>query len=186
MDELTVRVLEEDDWRDYREVRLASLEDSPQAFAATYAEEATRPEQYWRDCVASADRVLVESDGVALGIATVDVAQDRPESGDLFDVWVTPAARNTGVAWRLVETAAAQAVHHGCTNLYYWVSTENGRAVAFASNAGFRVTSERRTTQAPNREFGDQEIALVLPLGDDPGAVPTSAPSELAPKAGPR
>jgi hypothetical protein len=40
-----VRVLHEDDWPDYRDVRLAALQESPQAFLATYAEEATQPER---------------------------------------------------------------------------------------------------------------------------------------------
>ena len=43
MSEISVRVLEENDWQDYREVRLAALQESPQAFLATYAEEATQP-----------------------------------------------------------------------------------------------------------------------------------------------
>jgi hypothetical protein len=35
------------------------------------------------------------------------------------------------------------------------------------------VTSQRRTTRTNNREFGDQEIALVLSLAGDPAAVAT-------------
>jgi len=69
---------------------------------------------------------------------------------------VTPEARNTGVASRLVQAAADQAIRRGCTKLYYWVSTENGRAIGFASNAGFRVTSQRRTARTENAEFGNQ------------------------------
>jgi ribosomal protein S18 acetylase RimI-like enzyme len=108
------------------------------------------------------------------------------QSADLCDLWVTPEARNTGIASRLVQAAADQASRDGRTKLYYWVSTENGRAIGFASNAGFRVTTERRTTRIENREFGDQEIAFVLSLASDPGAVPTSTPSRLTSKPGPR
>jgi hypothetical protein len=68
----------------------------------------------------------------------------------------------------MVQIAIDQAIQDGCTNLYYWVSTENGRAIGFAINAGFRLTSERRTSRIENREFGDQEIALVLSLANDP------------------
>jgi hypothetical protein len=46
--ETSVRVLREDDWRDYRDARLAALQDSPQAFLVTYAEEATA----WRKAIA--------------------------------------------------------------------------------------------------------------------------------------
>ena len=41
MSDISVRVLQEDDWHAYREVRLAALQESPEAFLATYAEEAS-------------------------------------------------------------------------------------------------------------------------------------------------
>ena len=186
MSEISVRVLREDDWQAYRQVRLAALQESPEAFLATYAEEATRPEQYWRDCMVQAHRLLAEREGEPVGVASVEMMDGAPLSADFRDLWVTPEARNTGVASRLVQTAADQAIQDGCTKLYYWVSTENGRAIGFALNAGFRLTSERRTTRIENSEFGDQEIALVLSLANDPAAVATSTSSRLTSKRGPR
>ncbi len=186
MSEINVRVLNDNDWQDYRAVRLAALKESPQAFLATHAEEATQPEQYWRDCLLRTHRLLAERDGAPLGVASVDPTQGTAESADLRDLWVTPEARGTGVASRLVQAGVDQAVRDGWVRLYYWVSTENGRAIAFASNAGFRVTSERRTTPMGSQEFGDQEIAMVLSLANDPSAVPSSTPSRLTSKPGPR
>jgi hypothetical protein len=58
MSDISVRVLQEDDWHAYRDVRLAALRESPKAFLATYAEEAKRPERYWRDCMVQAHRLL--------------------------------------------------------------------------------------------------------------------------------
>ena len=98
----------------------------------------------------------------------VEMTQGDSQAADICDLWVTPEARNTGVASRLVQAAADQAIKAGRTKLYYWVSTENGRAIGFASNAGFRVTSQRRTTQVENKEFGNQEVAFVLSLVERP------------------
>ncbi len=39
MTDITVRSLGEDDWQDYRSVRLAALRESPEAFVATVDEE---------------------------------------------------------------------------------------------------------------------------------------------------
>jgi GNAT superfamily N-acetyltransferase len=96
MSETSVRVLHEDDWRDYRAVRRAALQESPQAFLATYAEEATQPEQYWRNCMVRAHRLLAELDGAAVGVASVEMIKGAPHSADFHDLWVTPEARNTG------------------------------------------------------------------------------------------
>ena len=48
MSEISVRELTEDQWETYRRVRLAALEESPQAFVATYAEEQAYDEAFWR------------------------------------------------------------------------------------------------------------------------------------------
>jgi GNAT superfamily N-acetyltransferase len=186
MSDIAVRVLAEDEWQDFREVRLAALADSPEAFLTTYDEESGGSEQHWRARMVRAHRLLAERDGMPLGVVSVGMTEGAAQSADLRDLWVTPEARNTGVASRLVQAAADRATQDGCTKLYYWVGTGNGRAIGFASNAGFRVTSQRRTTGARNREFGDQEIALVLSLATDPGVAATSTPFRLTSRPGPR
>jgi hypothetical protein len=75
MSDISVRVLQEGDWHAYREVRLAALRESPEAFLATYAEEAERPEQYWRNCVVQAHRLLAVRDGEPVGVASVEMIE---------------------------------------------------------------------------------------------------------------
>jgi GNAT superfamily N-acetyltransferase len=108
MSETSVRVLNEDDWRDYRAVRRAALQESPQAFLATYAEEGTQPEQYWRNCMVRAHRLLAERDGAAVRVASVEMIKGAPHSADFHDLWVTPEARNSGVAFSAASADCPQ------------------------------------------------------------------------------
>ena len=78
--------------------------------------------------------------------------EGAPHSADLRDLWVTPEARNTGVASRLVQAAADQAMRDGCTKLYYWVSTENGRAIGFAQQR--RLPGHVAASNHPYRKQG--------------------------------
>src|SRR3712207_7369848 len=160
METIDVRLLGEKDWQEYRRIRLESLEKSPSAFAVTQAEEVQRPDDYWRERVVSADRLLAVRGGRSIGVVSLQPASGDEPTGEVLELWVAPEVRNTGVAWRLVEAAAERAAVLGMTKLTYWVSTENGRAIAFATNFGFRPTSLRRTVKASSEEFGDQEIAL--------------------------
>ncbi|MDN5762953.1 MAG: GNAT family N-acetyltransferase, partial [Microlunatus sp.] len=163
MKEITVRVLGEDEWSDYRAIRLAALEESPEAFSSSHAEEANHREEDWRAAVRRAHRLLATGgDDAPVGVVSVGPAEEE-QSADLFGLWVTPAVRNTGVAWRLVEAAAAEALREGWIHLYYWVGTQNGRAIGFATNFGFRPTSRRRSARVPCGECGEhEEVALVL------------------------
>lgn len=169
MSELTVRALTQDDWEAYRAVRLEALRESPEAFVATYAEESAFDEAEWRDRMQRSTRLLAERDGKPVGIVSVGRAKssDEGDTGEIFGLWIEPECRGTGVATALVKRGAAQAREVGRSHVIYWVGTENGRAVAFASGMGFRPTDDRRPMRVKSEADGEEEIAMILPLGRD-------------------
>lgn len=173
MSEITVRPLGEDDWPQYRSARLAALTESPEAFVATAEQEEAYDEARWRDRMRRSVRLLAESDDEVVGVASVGMAKDRDgTAGELFGLWVRPQARGTGVATRLVKQGADVARDRGQRQLVYWVSTDNGRAVAFASGIGFLPTDYRRPMRVASDDDGDEEIAMLLPLSRDVGPQP--------------
>ena len=174
MSDITVRALGEDEWEWYRSVRLSALEESPEAFAATLDEEKAYDEELWRARMKRSQRLIAEQDGTAVGVASVGQAQAEGEPvnqkvAELFGLWVSPALRGSGVASQLVQAGADTARQQGRSHLAYWVGTDNGRAVAFASGFGFRPTDSRRPMRLKQSDDEEDEIAMVLPLGDDRG-----------------
>jgi RimJ/RimL family protein N-acetyltransferase len=171
MSDITVRALGEDDWELYRSVRLSALEESPEAFVATLAEEQGYDEAFWRTRMRRSQRLLAEdADGRAIGVASVGQGkQDNERIAELFGLWVTPSARGTGVATELVRAGADTARQQGRSHLAYWVGSDNGRAVAFASGFGFRPTDSRRPMRVRGEDGDEEEIAMVLALGQDRG-----------------
>ncbi|BDZ56703.1 ribosomal protein S18 acetylase RimI-like enzyme [Barrientosiimonas humi] len=190
MTAITVRVLGDDDWQIYRDIRLAALEESPDAFAASREQEQSFDEDFWRQRMGRSRRLVAERDSKPVGVVSVgDVidTEDVDEDGDdtevvaeIFGLWVTPDLRGKGVAWQLVEAGVQQARAEQRDHVVYWVGTDNGRAVAFASSYGFRPTDARRPMRAQDASDDEDddnlEMAMVYPLGGDPGAVPTSEP----------
>lgn len=165
MSEVTVRALQADDWTIYRELRLAALRDAPDAFSSTFEEEQQFGEELWRERMRRSARLLATVDDEPVGVVSVG-SSDEPGVAQLFGMWVVPAQRGGGVAWRLTESAADHARSQGSRALQLWVSTDNGRAVAFFSSYGFRPGNARRlTTTAPQVE----EVSMIVPLGADPG-----------------
>ena len=107
-----------------------------------------------------------------VGIASVGAADDdQPEAAQLFGLWVSPEARGTGVATELVRAGAPAAATAGKRQLLYWVGTDNGRAVAFASGFGFRPTAQRRPMRVVSEDDGEEELAMTLPLAGDRGGI---------------
>jgi len=177
MSDITVRALGEDEWEQYKSVRLSALEESPEAFVATVEQERSFDEDMWRTRMQRSQRLLAEREGAAVGVASVGQSrpegeQPNPQVAELFGLWVAPAARGTGVATQLVQAGADEARTQGRSHLAYWVGSDNGRAVAFASGFGFRPTDSRRPMRVRGEDGDEEEIAMVLPLGEDRG-VPT-------------
>ncbi|MEO6412473.1 MAG: GNAT family N-acetyltransferase [Pedococcus sp.] len=172
MSDITVRVLGEDEWEQYRSVRLSALEESPEAFVASADEERAFEEDLWRKRMRRSQRLIAEQEGAPVGVASIgqarqDGEKDNEKVAELFGLWVAPAARGTGVASQLVQAGADAARQQGRSHLAYWVGADNGRAVAFASGFGFRPTDSRRPMRVKGED--DDEVAMVLPLGEDRG-----------------
>lgn len=164
------RVLGEDEWQLYREVRLAALSDAPEAFVASAQDEASRDEQFWRRRMTRARRIVAERDDEPVGVVGLGPHTGDPDNAEVFGLWTAPAVRGERIAWELVASAAWTAADDGCRLLYFWVGSDNVDAIGFASSFGFRPTEERRPVRRAEREAGsdDQEVAMVLPLVPDP------------------
>ena len=185
MADTTVRVLGEDEWSLYRDVRLRALAESPESFTASVDDESQQDEQFWRDRMTRSYRLLAEQGQVPVGIVSVGPYEQDPSGQEVFGLYVVPEARGSGVSWRLVEAAAALATSNGCEHLYYWVGTDNGRAVGFAKNFGFSTTGHRRPARPSDLELGEQEVAMEMWLGPDGTSVPNPTSSRVASREGP-
>ena len=169
MSEITVRALTEDEWETYRSLRLEALQESPDAFVADHDTEAGEPEEFWRARMKRSARLVAEAGEELVGVVSIgDATESESENGgQLFGLWVRPDWRGRSVAANLVRQGARIAEGQGFARLFYWVGSDNGRAVAFASSFGFRPTDERRPMRVSGGETTEDEIALVLPLGED-------------------
>lgn len=171
MSDSRTRALSEDDWQVFRDLRLEALRESPGSFVASHDEESQYDEQAWRERIRNARWFVAERHGEAVGIAGLEVFERDDEAGEVFGLWVAPQERGSRVAWKLVQAAADQAAADERKRLYFWVGSDTGPAVAFASAFGFRPTSERRLAGAGEEDDGAEEVAMVLSLGPDPGSV---------------
>jgi RimJ/RimL family protein N-acetyltransferase len=169
--DLKIRVLDQGEWKLYREVRLAALEDAPEAFVARFEDEASRGEEFWQERMSRAIRIVAERGDEPVGLVGLGLHDDGdPETGEVLGLWTAPTVRGQHVARGLVSTAARKATQDGFRLLYFWAVSDNATAVGFASSFGFRPTSKRRPVRVADgaAEKIADEVAMVLPLAADP------------------
>ena len=124
-----------DDWREFRDVRLASLSDAPGAFGARHSDWVDATEERWRQRLVEVPFTVVARSGVrAVGVAC------GTESGDddayLISMWVAPEHRGTGLAGRLIDRVVSWAASGG-RQTWLMVRDDIAAAIRAYAKAGF-------------------------------------------------
>lgn len=132
--------LSPDDWRVWRECRLASLADSPDAFSSTLAQWTGDgdTESRWRTRLATvAFNVVLTVDGQPLGMVSA-TAPGHEGTVELMSLWVAPAARGQGVGDLAVAAVVAWAgAEHGDVSVVLSVKAGNTPAIRLYERHGF-------------------------------------------------
>lgn len=161
-----IRRLQADEVGESRAVRLAALADAPDAFQATYDEEAAQPEAFWRDRArrgAAGDTVAtfvaVQGDR-HIGTVT-GLLGDGQGPAQLVAMWVEPAARGAGVGRALVDAVCGWAAWRGAASIELEVREHNGAARRLYERAGFTVAGPPPATSTCELRMAR---ALVSPI----------------------
>lgn len=135
---IRLQELSPDDWKLWRELRLAALTEAPYAFNSNIADWEAAPEQRWRQRLSTPATYHVAAIlgdtpvGVAAGFPT-----DEANVAKLMSIWVAPSARGRGVADELITAVGDWARTTGASILELHVLVGNGSAHELYLRNGF-------------------------------------------------
>ena len=169
----SIRILTAADAPAFLALRQRSLRDHPEAYHSA-AEE-------WDVPVAHAKARIAEnlvfggfSNGVLVGIVTLALAarsgRKLRHKVEIWNVYVDPAQRGTGLARRLMQDAIAEARRRGLAAIVLSVSAGNMPALRLYEGLGFRVFGvETDAVRLPDgRSFDDVLMQLDLDQPERP------------------
>lgn len=166
----SIRRLTRDDMAAYRTIRLDSLRDHPEAYAATYDSASGKPDAFWRETLEKLALFGAFTDNGELvglvGFFQEDGDKDR-HRGWLIQMYVRPALRGSGCAVALVETILTYAKGR-VMQVHLGVWDENPAAIRFYEKTGFHIyASDPRAYFWGGRFYGDH--LMVRYLDEAPG-----------------
>ena len=131
----------------FKDIRLRALQDSPNAFSSTYAEESKLNDADWVKRAtqwsgAKSIGYLALDDRAAVGIAAGILNQTEPSRADLVSMWVASTHRRKGIGGMLVETVVAWARSQNAQVLLLLVTSNNHKAINFYQRLGFSLTGK--------------------------------------------
>jgi GNAT superfamily N-acetyltransferase len=161
-----IRTLAAGEWPLYRETRLRSLADAPDAFCSTLASETALDHAVWAArtfAAASSGRdlpLLAEVDGAAGGLLWAKIYPEEPLIVNLFQVWVAPQCRGRGVAAALLGQAIAWARTKHAQRVQLSVTCGDTPAVRLYLRLGFEQAGAPQ--MRANTALMEQQMHLVL------------------------
>ncbi|MCP3143310.1 GNAT family N-acetyltransferase [Pyxidicoccus xibeiensis] len=165
---LTVRRLLAEDAETFWALRLRGLEEHPEAFGASLAEDSALPMETVRSrLVGPAQVVLGAFDGARLvGVAGLQRAggQKHAHTGVVWGMYVAPEARSRGLGRRLLTALVEEARRMaGVERLILSVAVGNGAAQGLYRTLGFRTYGVEPNALKIGGAYVDQE-QMVLAL----------------------
>jgi len=158
-----IRRLSPDEWAAYREIRLAALAESPDAFGSSLERSRQYTEEIWRDRLTTAVTFAAEREadrrllGIASGLPTAIAG-----TAALIGMWVAPEARRQGIGEALVQRVIAWALEAGVSRLELEVTVGNDRAERLYARCEF-ARAEQATWHSP--EDGHRTITMARAVG---------------------
>lgn len=155
-----IRSATPDDWQVYRDIRLRMLQESPDAYASSYAVDAALPESGWRQRLDN-PMVFLAIDQRANVVGTVTGLERAGGNIEVVAMYVAPEARSQGCAGQLLDAVAAAARERGAHRLTLLVTAGNRAAHRSYTRYGFGATG-RAWPMKRKPELTEVELAMVL------------------------
>lgn len=166
------RKLTSEDWRWYRDIRLRSLEEVPQAFESSLIEESNFDETVWRQRLESTASSFCLGAFIETGelVAVAGFAQGHKlktqHKSYLWGVYVLPNARGFGIASGLMKSIIKEFdALKTVSSLQLTVTANNTQAIDLYKKFGFKEYGlEKDALRVTGISYDELLMHLVKPL----------------------
>ncbi|MGN6652838.1 GNAT family N-acetyltransferase [Trinickia sp.] len=169
---LTVRRIAADQGAMFRDLRVASLRDAPDAFAETLEEALSERAETFDAAAArfatseSSATFILYTEGHPAGLIGAYFDETSERKAFVCALWVAPAVRHLRGGVLLVNTATAWLAERGAAEIYAWVADANRTAMRFYEALGYGPTGEHQPVARAPKEWQTLLVRSVKPGQD--------------------
>ena len=162
-----VREFLANEWAVYKELRLRSLDDSPDAFGKTLAEEQRISDAKWSSRLLTGIQsnrdlpLIAEVNEQPVGLAWGKIEESKPDTANLYQMWVAPNHRSKGTGSLLLKTIITWAETKGVTYLELGVTLRDSPALNLYKRFGFLPIGEPQEFRSGSDLLG-QKMCLKI------------------------
>jgi GNAT superfamily N-acetyltransferase len=148
-----------DDWARLRDIRLRSLEESPEAFGADYEVVSKFEEHQWREVFTRLSYVVTQLDGKDISIMSIEnLDGDFGATCWIGGCWTDPAYRGLGALRSMFNFLDLHAKSRGWMKQGLGVWIDNFSAIAAYEKLGFVAMGEPQESSRKPGKFYQRMI----------------------------
>lgn len=99
---ISIKQIDESDWKEFREIRLKALQSDPEVFGSHHAREKNKSKQDWIEWVGAKNQAIffIYDDELPIGMTGIYIPQDTvaKTTAVLWGSWLEPDYRRKGVS----------------------------------------------------------------------------------------
>ena len=157
-----IRLLTPDDWVELRNIRLAALQESPEAFLSTYRQEVAYDSDRWRTEFDRGNWYIGICAGAPVSLLGVTRGTSMPVHECYLEyLWVSPEYRRSGIAFGMLTAVLERLRAAAVGTTFVWVIDGNEAARRLYERIGFVSSNHRQSLTA---RPGRSEEKLILTL----------------------
>jgi ribosomal protein S18 acetylase RimI-like enzyme len=135
------------EWPIYKNLRLRSLADTPDAFGSTLEREQSFSDSSWASRLMTHENswdlpLVAEMDTEPVGLAWGRIEKSNPSQANLYQMWVAPNQRHLGLGKMLLDAVIAWAREKNASCLELGVTSGNNPALRLYTQAGFETIGQ--------------------------------------------
>ncbi|MGO4699299.1 N-acetyltransferase family protein [Paenibacillus sp. 2TAB26] len=164
---MKIRILDSADAEIYRELRLKSLKENPEAFLTTYEIEKDKPiEQLQRNLIASDNRFTLGAfiNSELIGIVTFVRESNSKIShkGNVYAMYVSPEFREKGIGKSLIQELVIKAKQFdGLEQINLTIISNNDAAKRLYETAGFVTYGTEQNALKTGYQYWDEDLMVL-------------------------
>ncbi len=139
---MLIKVATPEEWEKYKEIRLNTLKNEPQAFSSTYEDALNKTDEEWQSMLVDQDNVYmlacIDHEVIGAGRIALKDEEELPNTAVLCGLYVEKEYREQGVAKALLTARLEEcSKHQNIEKIRTYIKTNNKNALSLYEGVGF-------------------------------------------------
>jgi GNAT superfamily N-acetyltransferase len=167
MEEIKIVTLKSGDWNVYRDLRLRALQEEPQAYGSTYADNVSRPASFWKERLQDALEekiqwlVFAKLEDKLVGMA--GAFSEEKNTVHVIAVYVIPEQRGKGISKLLMKDLLMRIKRNPeVKRIIVDVNPEQLPAFNLYKNSGFQIIKKYKLVLGDKKEHDVVQLEMQI------------------------